>query len=119
MRILICEDNMLALKTLALVLEREGFNADSAVDGNKALDYIQKNSYDLIVVDIHLPFHSGLEVIRHLRTELKKDTPVIVLSAFSDPQMQKQAGEMGINGYIVKPFDPTDLINTIKSILKL
>jgi len=119
MRILICEDNTLALRTLAIVLEREGFVAETADDGNKALDYLQKNTYDLIVVDIHLPFHSGLEVIRHLRTDLKKDTPVIVLSAFSDPQMQKQAGEMGINGYIVKPFNPTDLVNTIKSILKL
>jgi DNA-binding response OmpR family regulator len=119
MRILICEDNTLALRTLTIVLEREGFVAETADDGNKALDYLQKNTYDLIVVDIHLPFHSGLEVIRHLRTDLKKDTPVIVLSAFSDPQMQKQAGEMGINGYIVKPFNPTDLVNTIKSILKL
>jgi DNA-binding response OmpR family regulator len=119
MRILICEDNTLALRTLAIVLEREGFVAETADDGNKALDYLQKNAYDLIVVDIHLPFHSGLELIRHLRTDLKKDTPVIVLSAFSDPQMQKQAGEMGINGYIVKPFNPTDLVNTIKSILKL
>ena len=119
MRILIGEDNTLALRTLTIVLERDGFVAESADDGNKALDYLQKNTYDLIVVDIHLPFHSGLEVIRHLRTDLKKDTPVIVLSAFSDPQMQKQAGEMGINGYIVKPFNPTDLVNTIKSILKL
>jgi two-component system, OmpR family, response regulator VicR len=119
MRILICEDNTLALRTLTLVLEREGFVAETADDGNKALDYLQKYTYDLIVVDIHLPFHSGLEVIRHLRTELKKDTPVIVLSAFSDLQMQKQAGEMGINSYIVKPFNPTDLVSTIKSILKL
>jgi len=119
MRILICEDNTLALRTLSIVLEREGFVAETADDGNKALDYLQKYSYDLIIVDIHLPFHSGLEVIRHLRTDLKKDTPVIVLSAFSDPQMQKQAGEMGIDGYILKPFNPTDMVNTIKSILKM
>ena len=119
MRILICEDNTLALRTLSIVLEREGFVAETADDGNKALNYLQKNSYDLIIVDIHLPFHSGLEVIRHLRTDLKKDTPVIVLSAFSDHQMQKQAGEMGISGYILKPFNPTDMVNTIKSILKM
>jgi len=119
MRILICEDNTLALRTLSIVLEREGFVAETADDGNKALAYLQKNSYDLIIVDIHLPFHSGLEVIRHLRTDLKKDTPVIVLSAFSDLQMQKQAGEMGISGYILKPFNPTDMVNTIKSILKM
>jgi DNA-binding response OmpR family regulator len=117
MRILICEDNKLALKTLSIVLERDGFESDSAEDGNVALSYLRKNVYDLIVVDIHLPYHSGLEIVRYLRTDLKLNTPVLVLTAFSDPQMQRQAGEMGIDGYIVKPFNPSDLIIKIKSIL--
>jgi DNA-binding response OmpR family regulator len=118
MTILICEDNMLALKTLTIVLGREGFETHTAEDGNKAIDLLWKHSYDLVVVDIHLPFHSGLEIIRYLRSELKKDTPVIVLSAFSDQQMQQQAGEMGIEGYIVKPFDPSELVGKIRAILK-
>jgi AmiR/NasT family two-component response regulator len=45
-------------------------------------------------------------------------TPVLVLTAFSDLQMQRQAGELGISGYIVKPFDPSDLIRQISLILK-
>jgi len=117
MKILVCEDNKLALKTLSIVLEREGFESDSAEDGNVALSYLKKNLYDLIVVDIHLPYHSGLEIVRFLRSDLKLETPVLVLTAFSDPQMQRQAGEMGIDGYIVKPFNPSDLIIKIKSIL--
>ena len=79
---------------------------------------LQNTDYDLILVDIHLPFISGLELIKYLRSDLKMNTPVLVLTAFSDLQMQRQAGELGISGYIVKPFYPSDLIRRICSILK-
>jgi len=118
MKILICEDNRLAMMTLSFILQKEGFESDTAEDGNKALNLLQKTQYDLIIVDIHLPFHSGLELIKYLRSDLKMKTPVLVLTAFSDAQMQRQAGELGISGYIVKPFNPSDLIQQIRSILK-
>ena len=118
MKILICEDNKLAMNTLSFILEKEGLKSDTAEDGNIALTLLQKTVYDLILVDIHLPFHSGLELIKYLRSDLKMKTPVLVLTAFSDPQMQLQAGELGISGYIVKPFNPSDLIQHIRSILK-
>jgi len=118
MRLLICEDNKLTMKILSLVLERDGFIVDLAHDGKVAFDFLHKNVYDMILVDIHLPFLSGLEIIKILRSDLKQKTPVLVLSAFSDIQMQKQAGELEINGYIVKPFNPSDLIQKIRSILK-
>lgn len=117
MKVLICEDNQLAIKTISYVLEMEGIKSESAEDGNKALACMQKNIYDLIVVDIHLPYHSGLELIDHLRSDLKMETPVLVLSAFSDLKMQKQARELGISGYILKPFSPSDLVTRIRFIL--
>jgi two-component system response regulator VicR len=109
----------MAIKTLTYVLEKEGFELDTADDGNKALSLMEKNEYDLLLVDIHLPFLSGLELIKHLRAKLKRETPVIVLSAFSDLQVQRQAGELKISGYIVKPFKLTDLITKIRSVLKM
>jgi DNA-binding response OmpR family regulator len=118
MKILVCEDNQLAMKTLTFVLGKEGYELDTAEDGNSALAFLQKNVYALIIVDIHLPYHSGLELIKYLRSDLKMDTPVLVLSAFSDLQVQNQARELGISGYIVKPFKLTDLITQMKSILK-
>jgi len=117
MKILICEDNPMAMKTLSVVLEREGFDADVADDGNVGIEMLEKNDYDLLVVDIHLPYRSGLELIKFVRSEQGKETPVIILSAFSDNQMQRQAGELGISDYIVKPFNPADLVARIKSIL--
>jgi DNA-binding response OmpR family regulator len=113
-KILICEDNQLALKAISVVLVREGFEPVTVLDGNLAIDMLRKTDFDLVIVDIHLPYHSGLEVIRFLRTELKKQTPVLIVSAFSDPQIQRQAGEMKVSGYITKPFDPDDLIRKIK-----
>lgn len=117
MKILICEDNPMAMRTLSVVLEREGYDADVADDGNVGIEMLQKNDYDLLVIDIHLPYRSGLELIKYVRTDQGKDTPVIILTAFSDNQMQRQAGELGISDYIVKPFNPVDLVAKIKSIL--
>jgi DNA-binding response OmpR family regulator len=117
MKILICEDNPMAMRTLAVILEREGFAADMAEDGNVAIELLQRNDYDLLVVDIHLPYRSGLELVKFVRSDQGKETPVIILTAFSDHQMQRQAGELGINDYIVKPFNPADLVARIKTIL--
>lgn len=108
----------MAMRTLSVILEKEGFEADTAEDGNKAIDLLSENDYDLVVVDIHLPYRSGLELVRFIRSDQGKETPVLVLTAFSDPQMQRQAGELGISDYVVKPFDPSDLVKRIKSILR-
>jgi len=105
------------MKTLSYVLEKEGYELEQAEDGKEALTLLQKSVYDLLIVDIHLPFRSGLELTRYVRSELKLKTPVIVLTAISDPQMQRQAGELGISGYIVKPFNPADIVILIRSIL--
>ncbi|MCK7534571.1 MAG: response regulator [Marinilabiliales bacterium] len=102
MKILICEDNQLALRAMSVVIEREGYDPVTVSDGNKAIETLRKTDFDLVIVDIHLPYHSGLEVIRFLRTDLKKQTPVLIVSAFSDPQVQRQAGEMKVSGYINK-----------------
>ncbi len=118
MRILICEDNKLALKTISVVLEREGYESVTAENGNDAINLLKDNLYDMVIVDIHLPYHSGLELVEFLRSDLKLDTPVIIVTAFSDLQMQRQAAGLGIDGYIVKPFNPMDLVKKIKTILK-
>ena len=107
----------MAMKTLSVIREREGFEADLAEDGNVAIDLLQMYDYDLMVVDIHLPYRSGLELVKFVRSDQGKDTPVVILTAFSDHQMQRQAGELGISDYIVKPFNPGDLVTKIKSIL--
>lgn len=59
-------------KAMSVVIEREGYDPVTVSDGNRAIEALQRTDYDLAIVDIHMPYHSGLEVIRYLRTELKK-----------------------------------------------
>ncbi|HUW92665.1 MAG TPA: response regulator transcription factor [Bacteroidales bacterium] len=118
MKILICEDNKLAARAISVVLEREGYETTTAADGNLAIKMLKDNTYDLVIIDIHLPYHSGLELVKYLRIDLHKKTPVLVVSAFSDPQMQRQAGELGVNGYIIKPFNPDELVRMISAVIK-
>lgn len=115
MKILICEDNKMTSRTISVVLERQGYQTTTAEDGNLAIGMLNNNNYDLVIVDIHLPYHSGLELVKYLRSDLQKKTPVLVLSAFSDAQIQKQAGELGVNGYLIKPFNPDELVRMISS----
>ena len=115
MRILICEDNLMVSRAMSVVFEKEGYDPVTVSDGNRAIEALQKADFDLAIVDIHMPYHSGLEVIRFLRTELKKQTPVLIVSAFSDPQIRRQAGEMKVSGYLTKPFDPDDLLRKIRA----
>ncbi len=117
MSILICEDNTLAKRTLSVVIEKAGFLTEASEDGIEAMRLLQEKDYELIIVDIHLPYHSGLELVKFLRSDLKKNTPVLIVTAFSDLQLQQQAAELGISGYIIKPFNPSDLIEQIRSIL--
>ncbi len=117
MTILICEDNKLSARALDAVLTREGFETEIAGDGIEAMKVLGSKDFDLIIADIHLPYYSGLELVRYLRKDLKKKTPVIVVSAFSDPQVQKQAKELGVYYYIVKPVDMTDIVGRVRSVL--
>lgn len=116
-KILICEDNLLVLRTISVVLKQAGHDPVTVSDGNRAIEMLGTGEFDIVIVDIHLPYHSGLEVIRYLRTELKKQTPVLIVSAFSDLQVQRQAAEMKVSGYITKPFNPDDLISKIRMAL--
>lgn len=118
MNILVCEDNKLASLVIARILQRRGFDIDTASDGNEAMEKIASGNPDLVICDIHLPYHSGLELVRYMRTELGRETPVIIVSAFSDPHVQEQAKELGISDYFVKPFDSETLIARIESLLK-
>lgn len=115
--ILICEDNKLAARTLVAVLSRSGIISEIASDGNEAMEMIGSKRFDLIIADIHLPYHSGLELVGYIRGVLKLKTPVIVISAFSDRQIKKQAMELGANDYVIKPVDPADIISRVEALL--
>lgn len=119
MKILICDDDEALVSMVRFKLRREDLGeVVKAMDGREAKALLRENDFDLIITDIHMPFHSGLEITSFVREELKKDTPIIVLSAEGLENTVLQAFEIGANDFITKPFSPAELAVRVRRILK-
>ena len=120
MKILVCEDDEAIQKIIQFKLKKDlGASVDSVSDGKKALELLKNgHGYDLIITDIHMPFHSGMEIIEHLRQELGDKTPVIVLSAEGLEDTLDDAFELGADEFITKPFSPPELITRVKKVMR-
>ena len=104
MRILVIEDNSDIAANLGDFLEDRGHTVDFAADGVTGLHLAVVNDFDAVVLDLNLPGMDGIEVCRKLRTEARKQTPVLMLTA-RDALEQKLAGfDSGADDYLVKPF---------------
>jgi DNA-binding response OmpR family regulator len=80
---------------------------------------LNNTTFDLVVTDIHMPFHSGLEIVTHIRQVLKQSVPIIVLSAEGLENTVLQAFEIGANDFITKPFSPAELAIRVRRLLRL
>jgi two-component system response regulator VicR len=118
MKLLVCEDDFMMLKTIEHKLKTENFEVDLAKDGKIAFEKIKANDYDLIITDLLMPYTTGLEIINLVRKELNKKTPIIVLSKIGMEKTVLQAFDLGADEYIVKPFSPNELIIRIKKLLR-
>ncbi len=103
MKILIIEDDIQLNTTITNFLRYKGCQTTSVEDGEEALEYIDKNFYDLYIIDINIPKVSGLEVLKYIR---QKDliTPVIIITASLELENLKTAYKNGCDEYIKKPF---------------
>nr|WP_209973544.1 response regulator transcription factor [Paenibacillus eucommiae] len=115
-RILIVDDDREIAELIGIYLKNEGFETDKAYDGQEALERFEQNEYHLVVLDIMMPKMDGLEVCRRLRRD--RTLPILMLSAKAE-DMDKIMGLMtGADDYMVKPFNPMELITRIKSLLR-
>lgn len=92
-----------------------GFEVDEAADGREAVDLCKNNTYDLIVMDVMMPFVDGFTAIREIRKF--SSTPVIVLSARGEEYDKLFGFELGIDDYVVKPFSPKELMARINAVI--
>ena len=94
------------------------FLVDTVCDGEQAISYIEKNTYDLFLIDIYMPKIDGITLIKKIRYNKKyKFSPVIVISTESDEGLLLKGREAGATGWLVKPFDEQHLLKTIRHIL--
>ena len=117
MNILYAEDDAMMQKVVVHSLVRLGYEVTTVDDGKEALETVKSEEFDLIILDLFMPKRSGFEVVEIIRNELKIKTPILILSrSHLDDSIQK-AYTVGANDFIVKPFDPEELIIKITKML--
>lgn len=118
MKILVCEDNPMALKTIAFTLVKSGYEVFQAVDGDKGIEILENETVDVVITDINMPFTKGLELVRYVNTKLETKIPVIIISGITLDETIEHAMELGAVGYLTKPFDPDVLLDMVRSAIK-
>ena len=115
-RVLVVDDEQLIVKGLKFSLEQDGMVVESAYDGEEALEYVRKNNYDIVLLDIMLPKMDGMEVCQQIREF--SDVPIIMLTAKGDDMNKILGLEYGADDYITKPFNILEVKARIKAILR-
>ncbi len=114
--ILIVDDEPSVVEVVSLYLKRDGFEVSEAADGEQALTIIDRETPNLVILDIMLPKVDGLSVVRQVRT--RTDIPIILLTARSE-EMDRVVGlEIGADDYVVKPFSPRELVSRVRAVLR-
>ncbi len=116
-RILLVEDNLINQKISKVTLEKKGCLLDVANNGKEGLEKYIKNPYDLVLMDIQMPVMDGLEATRKIREFEKKQGErhafIVALTANAMESDRKKAMEAGMDGFIAKPFDPSELMKIL------
>ena len=115
-KILVVDDDTNICELLRLYLEKEGFETVVANDGQQAVEYANKYTPDLILLDIMLPKLDGWQVCRQIRKTL--ETPIIMLTAKGETFDKILGLELGADDYITKPFDTKEVIARVKAVLR-
>ena len=117
MQVLIVEDEKRLARALKQILTEQKYMVDMVHDGNDGLDYALSGIYDVIILDIMLPYRDGFEIAYELRKN-KIDTPILMLTA-KDTIHDKVSGlDSGADDYMTKPFAPEELLARIKALTR-
>lgn len=117
MKLLIIEDELSILTALKKGFNKLGYAADTAEDGEQALEMYYNSIYDLIILDLNLPFLDGIEVLKEIRKE-NKDVNVIILSARGEVEDKIAGLDSGANDYLAKPFHFRELEARVRALLR-
>ena len=116
MRILLVEDDRSLSRAVSTILQKNNYSVDCVENGQMALDYLEKDIYDAVIMDIMMPVMDGYQatnVIRSCERADAKTIPIIAMTAKAFDDDRKQSKEAGMNAHISKPIEISNLINTI------
>lgn len=115
-RILVVDDEDTLRTVLSQELKGEGYDVETASDGQIAIDTIKKKAFDLILLDIKMPYVNGFEVLKYIK-ENHKNLKVIMLTGFADLKNAIESKKLGAEDFVSKPYDLVDLLTTIERVL--
>lgn len=117
--ILAVDDSVSMRQLVAFTLKEAGFDVIEAVDGEDALAKAQGRRADVVLTDVNMPKMDGITLIRNLRQlPAYKFTPMLLLTTESAPEKKAEGKAAGATGWIVKPFNPEQLLATISKVIK-
>ena len=118
LKVLAIDDSRTMRDLLQVSLSESGFDLTLAEDGIDGLDKLGEADPDVVITDINMPRLDGFGVIEAVRARADhRATPILVLTTESSPAMKARARDAGATGWIVKPFEPENLVNTVRKVL--
>jgi len=116
--ILTVDDTASMRQMISFTLNDAGYEVAEAADGIEALEAAKKSKFDAIIADINMPNMDGISLVKELRAIPEyKFTPILMLTTESQESKRKEGKDAGATGWIVKPFNPEQLLNVIKNVL--
>ena len=117
--VLIVDDSEMVRNFHAYILKSAGFNVISAVDGADALEKLYMNDIELVLTDINMPNMDGYTLIEKIRDDEEfEDLPIIIISTEDEAKDKQRGFDAGANIYIVKPTEPSKLIENVRLLLE-
>jgi two-component system chemotaxis response regulator CheY len=118
-RILAVDDSLTIRQLIKMTLARAGFEIIEAEDGAKGLQKASAETFDLVLSDINMPIMTGIEMLRSLRQLAQyKFTPIVLVTTESQPEKKQEGKAAGATGWIVKPFEPEQLLAVVTKVLR-
>ena len=114
MNILLAEDEQQLSRVLETAMTHEGYQVDTAFDGQEAVDLAKENAYDLMILDIMMPVKTGIEALKEIR-QTGNTTHVIMLTAMSEVDDKVTGLDAGADDYLTKPFSLKELLARLRS----
>lgn len=106
------------MRSIEKLLKKEGYNVVSTRSGHEAIKQVQEQDFDLLITDIRMPNLNGIETICRIREVLKSrgGTPVreICITGYADTELNQKAEQLGVSGYLYKPFDLRDFLDCVR-----
>jgi CheY-like chemotaxis protein len=113
-KILVVDDDVLVLKTVKKLLEREEYAVDTAKSAKEAIEKLGGQEFNLIVCDVRMPDMDGIEFLEQIKKENKAKAPVIYITGYASEEAPIKALRLGAKDYVLKPFDMDKLLDSVK-----